>query len=595
MLRRLRLDSFAQRLIGFTVTIIALSIIVSFFLTSVLYTRNITAKNEQQTLESFSTVDSRISALLSDVYNTANELCRTDAVLDYMLLYPESEADRTLIRFRFANELADAVKSTSDVSTVAFFNDAGQMAGISTRRRFFPADTGYPFHAVLESLSFHNPTEIIWLDSIPMSSLVQSDASSRFLTDRDMVCGLSQFVYSDSRSLKMTVITFLFEVNPDSLLRCFSQLAEDGSRVYLLNSSGQIISGSDSVGSVPDFYERLLQTPGSSFIFTDSARDTYQIISRPTSNAGWTLVRCIPRAVYMSSIYTLWKSAGLICLVMLVLAGLLYTIWARNYCKPVLTLAKVIEDVRQGNLDTATPMSDRYPAEIRLVCEQFNEMLADIKRLLLQKEASEQERLSLEIKTLQAQITPHFVYNTLSAIRWMAAASGAENVESALITFSDIIHPVFNSWQQDWTLQEEIDFLGNYIKLMRMRFGNKMQITSVPDPDTVTCRVPRFALQTLLENCCEHALDIDRILHIELRSQIIDGMLYIRISDDGLGMSEERLQEIRASILSNTPTRSIGLINLNRRIKLFYGEDCGLEIQSRIGEGTTIIMRAHIL
>ena len=177
----------------------------------------------------------------------------------------------------------------------------------------------------------------------------------------------------------------------------------------------------------------------------------------------------------------------------------------------------------------------------------------------------------------------------------MAAASGAENVADALIVFSQIIHPVFSSWQQAWTLQEEYEFLSNYIRLMRMRFGNRISIQSELKPEASGCRIPRFALQTLMENCCEHGFDTDRILHIELRSEIRDGMLFTHIRDDGKGMTRERLEEIYRSLENKGAEKNIGLVNLNRRIKLFFGEDCGMDIVSEVDKGIEITVRMHVL
>ena len=175
MRRRHFLNSFADRLIVFTVSVIALSIILSFLLTSILYSVNITSKNEQQTLQSFSEADKRISVLLSDVYNSAYEFCRTDALVDYMFSGQGSEIDLTFRRFNMANALSDVVKSTADIRTALYFNESGRMGGISLQRRFFSEDTDYPFYSTLRSLSFGHPQEIIWLDSVPMSSFKTPD------------------------------------------------------------------------------------------------------------------------------------------------------------------------------------------------------------------------------------------------------------------------------------------------------------------------------------------------------------------------------------------------------------------------------------
>ena len=128
-----------------------------------------------------------------------------------------------------------------------------------------------------------------------------------------------------------------------------------------------------------------------------------------------------------------------------------------------------------------------------------------------------------------------------------------------------------------------------------MRFGNLINIEIDTNEKANICRLPRFVLQTLLENCCEHGFEGDRKLNIRLTTQIRENILYINVKDDGVGISEEKLAEIQYNIRHGIFGSSIGLTNLDRRIKLFCGDDCGLDIKSTYNKGTEITVRIRAM
>ena len=248
---------------------------------------------------------------------------------------------------------------------------------------------------------------------------------------------------------------------------------------------------------------------------------------------------------------SMWKSAANICVAAVILVLFLYSLCTRKICVPITKLTDSICELKNGNFNSRIPLTDSYPTELYLVCEQFNALLDNLNQLLLQKEWDERQRTALEIKTLQAQITPHFIYNSLTSIRYMAFAQGAEKVEEALVTFSNIIRPIFSTWQSNWQLHEELEFIKNYITLIRLRFGNHISIEMSTDEKANVCCIPRFALQTLLENCCEHGFEGDQTLHIRLTTEIREAALFITVKDDGAGIPEEKLAQIRDNIAND--------------------------------------------
>ena len=576
---------------AFILTLFA--IVAPTFITSNLFTNNLEKQNKHQSIEDFRQVETRILLLLSDVRNTALSMPSEGDIADYLFKTYSTSSEEIIAQVLFVQEIQQTVKPSSNAAAMIFLDDSGKMAGYSLKATYFSDSSDCFISKRLKHLKFDFGTE--WLGLVSSNELIPIHKQSDYDVDNFMICGANKYIYTLSNSPDHHSLYILFGINPDSLLSCFSHLEDGDSSVFLLDENGKALSGSFPVGEIPEFYGYIEESDSDSFMFTDSNHEEFQIIFYRINSTGWTLVKSIPKETYTATITSMWQIAFLIGTLTLLLVLILYSIWARNFCIPVARLTTSIRELKNGDLTSRVSLADNYSNEMYLVCEQFNELLDNVNQLLEQKEWHERERAALEIKTLQSQITPHFIYNTLTSIRYMATISGANNVEQALITFSNIIKPVFSTWQSDWQLQEELKFIENYISLMRMRFGNLINIEIDTNEKANICRLPRFVLQTLLENCCEHGFEGDRKLNIRLTTQIRENILYINVKDDGIGISEEKLAEIQYNIRHGIFGSSIGLTNLDRRIKLFCGDDCGLDIKSTYNKGTEITVRVRVL
>ena len=180
--------------------------------------------------------------------------------------------------------------------------------------------------------------------------------------------------------------------------------------------------------------------------------------------------------------------------------------------------------VQDGDLALRLP-EESGTAEIRLLETQFNRMLDSLNELLVQREADERAKLSLEMRSLQTQITPHFIYNTITSIRFAAQMRGDTVVADMLISLIRLLRPIFSEWTPEWTLGEELAFSENYMTLMRMRFGDRIRFEVQSAPDLSDCLVPRFTLQPVLENCCEHSAVTEHPLTVRIRihTEIAEG------------------------------------------------------------------------
>ena len=185
------------------------------------------------------------------------------------------------------------------------------------------------------------------------------------------------------------------------------------------------------------------------------------------------------------------------------------------------------------------------------------------------------------------------MYNTVNTIKWMAVVIKAENIVQCLTAFGDILSPIFKKQGILWTIKDEVDYESQYIKIMNYRFaGIYDNCISIPD-ELSGCMILRFTLQPLVENAIYHGLLNCSEGSICITVYESGGVIGIKVTDNGVGMDESRLNEVRQSLASGIDIyrhgeNKIGLVNVNRRIKLHFGPSYGISILSKKGEGTEV-------
>ena len=205
----------------------------------------------------------------------------------------------------------------------------------------------------------------------------------------------------------------------------------------------------------------------------------------------------------------------------------------------------------------------------------FNEMSTSIKDLFERNEANESEKRSLEFEALRWQINPHFIYNTLNTIKWMAAINKADNIVDSVVTLSDCLEPIFRKHDIMCTMEDEAEYIKNYIKIMNYRFAGRFKYcVNIPE-ELMQLHIIRFILQPVVENSIAHGL-INKIKgEIDIMAWKQEQILWVQVEDDGEGMSDSVLGEIRQALNSTEAackkeSQGIGLSNVNQRIKLHF-------------------------
>ncbi|OXS54720.1 hypothetical protein B1A99_25670 [Cohnella sp. CIP 111063] len=312
------------------------------------------------------------------------------------------------------------------------------------------------------------------------------------------------------------------------------------------------------------------------FYFMSSTDELFSDLSKQTKNLAWIM-------------------GGLL----LLLSAVYYAI-ASLLTRRILNLTKHMRRVNENNL---APFEDKgNKDEIGFLILSYNSLIHRIDELLNTVHKAELMKKEADYLVLQAQVKPHFLYNTLESIRMLAEINDDNEVVDAIYSLGKLLRYSLSSQENESTLKKELANVTHYLDVHKPRMMDLLQYDIQVRTEIGDMRCPRFILQPLLENCINHGIAKRRGKgEIRITVDREDEWIRIEISDNGAGIPEERLKIIR-DVLDNKVDRGVlqtedsglGLYNVSERIKAFYGERSGLEIDSAVGLGTTYILRLGV-
>lgn len=234
-------------------------------------------------------------------------------------------------------------------------------------------------------------------------------------------------------------------------------------------------------------------------------------------------------------------------------------------------------------------------SEINLINDVSQEMTGKISSLFENLKDTEREKRLAELDFLQAQINPHFMYNTLFSIKCLVSLGENETAERMLDAFTGMLRTVLESKEEIISLQQELYTLQQYFEVLQCRYGDGIRMELDIPPELLQYRILKFELQPLVENSIFHGLEpMGSKGTITVRAALDADQLKLEVADDGAGMTAERLQEVRCQ-LSCEEHANVGMRNVLKRIRLHFGEAYGLDVSSEIGVGTRVLLRLPIL
>jgi two-component system, sensor histidine kinase YesM len=323
---------------------------------------------------------------------------------------------------------------------------------------------------------------------------------------------------------------------------------------------------------------------------SDSHKKKTLVIPEKLDN-GWHVVGVVPLkelTADSASIrnFTLWIALGSI-----VLAVGMGVFGIRKIGNPLVNLSRLMKKGEAGDLTVRSGHIGRN--EIGQLGRSFNKMIGQIALLIERISEEESEKKKAEIRALRYQINPHFLYNTLNSIRWMAKLNRTNDVDNAVTTLVQLLEGSLERGGVFGTIGGELELLEKYMIIQEYRYENKIELYTDCPEELLDVPIPRMLLQPIVENAIFHGIaPKDEKGTIAIQVQQLGEDLLIRIKDDGVGIDKELISQLLISSKERTTKgmTSIGLRHVDQTIKLYYGNAYGVKVASAEGEGTSVLI-----
>lgn len=561
----------SQMITVFIICSLIITIIISAFCIRIIY-----QTMEQQATSALMKVTGEIDTEMQIMLEEATRLLSwgdVDVVADFF--YGEGA------RYDEAIKIVAAFKALRD----------GQMIGKSVRNIFL-LDTdgiGYNEKTGLFDISTSNRGTLI------LDGLRNDPSALQYYENNNTTMSVVIGTAIRQTATRIVLGYMAVELNTDTIDTILSSttLGSSGS-FFIMDRMGTPLFG-DEADDIP-FSTAFFNTSNQSLSSFVQSAGEYLVACRIVQETGWYVVGYVPAFKLMSEFYSVLTWITAVVILVLVLTIALYLYITKRITYPIQRLKSHMLMAADGNLDAIVEATSKN--EFAILEEQYNRMLSDIKALM-KRNCEEQEKLKrAELRALQAQINPHFLYNTLETIIWMVAANdnnrAIEMIEQLVIFFR-----IGLSKGLDWiSVREDIEHLQSYLYIQSVRYSDLLVFEVNVDESIMDCFMLKMTLQPIVENAIYHGIknkkDGGRISVSGHMDE--DGCLLFRVSDTGVGMSSETQKRISETLehyqsLTESSYSGFGLLNVDRRIKLYCGDEFGLSILSEEGIGTEVTIR----
>lgn len=486
-------------------------------------------------------------------------------------------------------QLVETVQTNTDVFRLRLFVKNTKLFA-EERINFFPLDSlqDWPlYNKVLEAhgavvwTGIYKQTYIDWGDVHILSSARVLHNPNRY----DQVSGVLIVDVAEK-----TVMDILSDLN-----------LTKQNNIYLVDSGGKIVAHADKalIGKLmpENLHAAVAQGNDGKGKIQVNGKNEYVVYStmNPT---GWKVVAQVPTSeiserVKLNQITSIATLLGVFALFLVLVFALLALI-VRGMNRRVQQVIRVIRKEGIERLDELHPMPD---GDFMMLERSVDVLILRVRSLMEQTYKAQVLEREAQLRALQAQINPHFLYNTLDTINWIAIGHGMTDISQMIDSLAKYFRLSLNKGRDMMSVADELNLAQVYLDIQKSRFLNTFDYWIEPDPDVLSFIVPKLTLQPIVENALLHGIRKMKQKQgtIRVTAHREGDELVLIVADDGIGMEEEQAQRLLIEPPQETRTdgvgSSYGLYNVNERVKLYAGESSGLSIVSKPGEGTTVTVR----
>ena len=557
----------------FRVAFIVLISIISVFLFTSIITINI---SKNVLVDTFSKSNYKILNQITDslgnlndhIINIMNVIDSSSDFENYLTLTNVSSADNYKTIYNMDKTLASVPSNDFDNITVLVVGTNGE--SFLKGHNYFKFDT----NAIL------NKDKVIYQYSD--FQLVNSKYNSSSIT-------AIKVLYND---ITKNIYGFVYVIiSQDDFRKYYLPFVGNSNDITLLSKDGLVVSSSKKSQIGNENLELLdisndIQNNNWQYFNTELNSKDVAVLSKYLPTYNFNIVGIIDKNIILNEVYNtsqIYFVTIIIAFIFLIIT--FFTI--RRTTNPISTLSYKMSQVKNGDFKNYVQV--KGSSEVRDLSSTFNSMLDDLNSYMNEKMTMEKEKRKAEIHALQMQINPHFIYNTLSSVKWLIWQDDTDKSIKTIDAFISLLRNTISNKNEMITINEEIENLKNYVLINHIRYGDSIKVNFFIMPQCEKYIIPKLILQPFIENSFFHGfVDKDSgFIHVFITEQ--NGNIICEIIDNGIGISKDNISNIlHSSSNKSNHFTSIGINNVNDRIKLLYGDKYGVTITSELNTGTTV-------
>ncbi len=417
---------------------------------------------------------------------------------------------------------------------------------------------------------------------------IHKDLQQRSVSEYVVSVGRSIVSISPRKSLGFIIIN----VGADKLESLWSDTnLTPNSRFYLIDENDNIIFSKDRSQLNKSVESVLGVKPGmteSGYIPLELQGQKLYMISSVSKMSGWKVINIIPQDELFVYFNRMFNINIMVTVLIIILAVVIAILFATGITRPLSRLNQKMKQIGKGNFDIEI---EKATGEVGEISRTVEIMIGEVKRLISRIYKDEEEKRTAEMVALQAQINPHFLYNTLNNIKWMANIQGAESIENALGSLSSLFSFIVRAKGDYIPIEEEVSFVRDYLAILNLRYYNRFTVTYDIDEEVYRYKTLKFLLQPIIENAVFHGIEgVERKGLLKVGIHHEGNTIIFTVEDNGKGISNEKLGVIfeEDGEVGRDRLNSIGIPNIQKRIKLHFGENYGISIRSMDEQGTVV-------
>jgi two-component system sensor histidine kinase YesM len=579
MSRKLAFDFFHYKSIQSTMAV-AFSCLILFTTLFIAYTTYTLSTNaaekssREHTSQLIDQVNTNIETYINYMENISQMVLSNYDIREYLKNQTlSSTKDNVNLEQRISSQLSSVLNTRKDISSILIFDNNGGIV---------------PYNHIKLN-PFADPTQQSWYKKAIEANgnvVISAPHVQNIIREYNWVVSLSrQLSDTDGNKLGVLLVDLNYSVINDLCSKI--ALGKKG-YIFILDQEGNIVYHPQQQliysNLKQEKIEQVMSSQASNFTTSEGKDSRMYTINQ--SIKGWKIVGVAYVDELVSNkkeiqTYILMWGIGLICVAIFISIFL-----SSRISRPIKRLEASMKEVEKGNFDIHVAIESSN--EIGQLSKRFNRMTREIKELMIQNVTEQELKRKSELKALQAQINPHFLYNTLDSIIWMAEGKKSEEVVLMVSALAKLFRLSISKGQEIITIANEIEHIKSYLTIQKIRYKDKLDFEIAVNPQILSNKVLKIILQPLVENSIYHGIKHNAGEGtIRITGEIIEHRIRLQVIDNGIGMSPESVQRMLEKTGNSSSGSGIGVSNVHQRIQLYYGAEYGITFESELGQGTT--------